>query len=166
MKLPAQKSHCMHTIAIISQNRSTLTVVQQIGVLGSVIIFQVLSLCYPLMWNTQLSNLMSWVRPDRENPSTHTQLYDAVMVVVSWKLSRNYDFAHASKLTRYGRRKRQLHLCPNVLHSVYSELFLRPTPWMEVFPHHFEKSVGDFATYLWRFLVWLSWIVQHYDQCV
>ena len=45
-------------------------------------------------WNTQLSILMSWVRPDREiiadPPHTlaNAQLYDAGMVVVSKKVGR------------------------------------------------------------------------------
>ena len=60
-----------------------------------------LSMCYLFTidletshWNTQLPNCpMSCVRPDRETlprPSAHTstQLYDAVMVVVSQKLGR------------------------------------------------------------------------------
>ena len=49
--------------------------------------------CWTSHWNTQLSILMSWVRPDQEiliRPSKHTstQINDAVMVAVSQKLVR------------------------------------------------------------------------------
>ena len=56
-----------------------------------------LLLCYSLMWNVTLEyttinfNVLGKTRPEiLPRPSTHSELYNGGMVVVSWELGRKY----------------------------------------------------------------------------